>query len=97
MNITIEIDSTNVAERQINSEKGTFKVRNQIGWLRIPGKRYPQEIIISLEADQAPFAEGTYRLLSESVTIDKYKRIAFQRSLALEKTENDSIKAVETQ
>ena len=83
MELTIEIDSANVREREIDSGKGSFIARDQIGWLNIPGKRYPQEIVVSLEAGQAAYAEGIYRISEDSITIDRYKRVAFQRALRL--------------
>ena len=84
MNILVEIDSTNVRERHINSDKGSFTARDQTGWLKLPGKRYPQEIVVSLEEGRIPYPVGTYRLLEDSVGIDRFKRIAFQRTLELE-------------
>ena len=97
MNVTVEIDSTSIKERQIKSERGAFTVRDQIGWLNLPGKRYPQEIVVSLEEGQVPYEVGTYRVKEESITIDKFKRIAFQRSLELERIERkDSAQATGT-
>ena len=89
MEMHIEIDSTNVNEREISSDRGSFTVRDQVGWLKLPEKRYPQEIVVSLEQGQAAYAEGTYRILEGSVMVDKYKRIAFQRSLQLERLKKD--------
>lgn len=95
MNILIEIDSTNVRERNIKSERGTFTVRDQTGWLRLPGKRYPKEMVISLDEGQEAYSDGTYRLLEESVTIEKFNRISFQRSSSLERMPHDKLNAAE--
>ena len=95
MNIMIEIDSTNVRERHINSDKGNFTARDQIGWLQLPGKRYPQEIVVSLEEGRVPYAVGTYRLLEDSVGIDRFKHVTFQRALQLELVTEEKIKAVD--
>ena len=40
--------------------------------------------------DPQPHPEGTYRVLEESVIVDRYKRIAFQRALQLERIEEES-------
>lgn len=75
--IRVEFDSANVQEPQIGSDKGVFTVRNQIGCLRQPAKRSPLEIVVSLSEGQAEFDVGTYRILEESVSIDRYRRLTF--------------------
>ena len=85
MDIHIEIDNTNVNEREISTDRGSFTVRDQVGWLKLPEKCYPQEIVVSLEQGQAAYSEGTYRILEGSVMVDKYKRIAFQHCRSSQK------------
>ena len=96
MNIQIEIDNTNITERNVNGERGTFTVREQTGWVQLPGKRYPQEIVIQLEGGQPASPVATYQVLEDSVVIDRYKRIAFQRSLQLGRIESDSADTIGT-
>jgi len=83
MNIQIEIASAEVETRSgVSTRDGKqqdWRIREQKAYLKLPHFKYPQEISIRLEGDNAPYAEGSYSLASESFYIDKFRKLQIGR------------------
>ena len=84
--ILIEVETTEVEQREITSDKGNFSVREQKAYLVIPGAKYPTAFTMQLGKDQLPFETGVYEFETESLFINRYGQLAVKRELALTKT-----------
>lgn len=77
--VPLEVKSDQVQERQLKTKAGRdFKVREQHAWVHI-GKDYPQEIILQLNSDQAPYPPGDYVIDHRSLYVDRYGQLAIGR------------------
>lgn len=90
MNLVIEIDKAIYEERTITTNDSEFIVREQLGWLQLPGERYPQKITLQLNNNQSAHQVGTYHVSPNSVTINRFGALAFKRVLELETIEKEA-------
>ncbi len=87
--ILIEIENTDVDQREITSEKGNFSVREQKAFLQVPGSKYPVGFTMQLGKDQLPFETGEYEFEVNSLFINRYGQLAVKRELALQKLKGE--------
>jgi hypothetical protein len=81
--LKIEIKNPTVNVREINSQKGSFKLYTVEVWVHIDDDGYPEKAILPCE--EGFVAEpGTYRIHPKSFRIGQYNRLEFN-SLKLAK------------
>ena len=88
MDLIIEVEEETVAERKVQAQRGEFLIREQPGWFRVAGERYPQKVTLQLKDGQAPHTAGVYRVLPSSVMIDRFGQLRFKRNLDLERSDD---------
>ena len=77
-----------VIERVVPGKNGNFTVYSQVGYVHLPGKRYPVECQISLEAMHAKaggWQAGSYHLGPESFDVGRYGDLVLKRQVILQK------------
>jgi len=81
--IKVEVPSTEVFERSgVSSKTGkSYHIREQRAYAHLPSGKYPQEIIISLRDDQAPYAPGLYQLDPMGFYVSRFKSLDYKLKL----------------
>ncbi len=83
MDLSIEIESESVTEKQIQTGSSEFTVHEQVGWLRTPGDRYPQKCTLQLADGQSPHRKGEYHINPTSVIINRFGNVQLKKILDL--------------
>lgn len=81
MTITIEVQSLQVAEKDVTSKRTgkAYRFREQNAWIHM-GKPYPVEIRLPLEVDQPPYPLGSYHIdMPTSLYVDKFRNVSLGR------------------
>lgn len=77
-NLNIEIDSTERFNEVGVSKNGkSYDFDHQKGYMKEEGAKYPKEIQIPLEKNQAPYPKGTY-CQGDCFSINTFNRIQFK-------------------
>ena len=84
MNVVIEIDSPEVATRQIiaKSSGQPLQFREQSAYLHVPGERYPHLFKVSL-GDRPAYQPGRYHIAADSYQVGRFGELALARALVL--------------
>ena len=79
----LKVKSAQVFERKVVSNKNgkEYKFREQEALVTLGDET--RIVVVSLEQDQAPYPPGEYDLLETSFDVDRDRRLAFKRRLAL--------------
>lgn len=85
MNLKIEIESTELEERTITTDKGDFTVREQQAYLCVLDTKYPKQFTLQIGKDAKPYGPGNYRMCDDNLFINRFGQLALKRELNLVK------------
>jgi hypothetical protein len=68
-----EIEKADVQVKTGVSAKGkNYSIREQTGYVQLPGQKYPQAVKVTLADDQQPYPPGKYQLAPESFFVGRF-------------------------
>ena len=84
----IEIEHDDLATRTIVGKKTgeEFHIREQTGWFKVEGSKYPKEITFEIPRDKEPYARGIYEVTNRNLSVNRYGKLEMSRALWLEAT-----------
>lgn len=84
---TIEIEHDDIDTRTITSKTTSkvYEIREQTGWFKMEGSKYPKEITFEVPRGETPYAVGFYQLTSRNITVNRFGKLEMARALRLEK------------
>lgn len=68
----VEIKSEEVKTRSGSKDGRHWEIKEQSGWVHIPGKPYPQEVSLRLESNAPAYPVGDYRIAPSSFYVGRY-------------------------
>lgn len=83
MEVIIEIENERVEARSVPTSNGNFMVYEQIGWVHIPGEKYPQKCKLQNSSEGNSHRVGRYRIADSSLIIDRFGNVQLKRVLDL--------------
>jgi hypothetical protein len=81
--LRVEIEKTEIDEREVATNNGSFISREQKGYLFREDAKYPSEITLQLEEKKPAWAVGEYRISDDSFYVSRYGQIKLRRHLML--------------
>ena len=87
---TIEIEHDDLATRTIVGKKTgeEFHIREQTGWFKVEGSKYPKEITFEIPREQEPYSTGVYQVTNRNLAVNRYGKLEISRALWLEATKD---------
>lgn len=84
----IEIEHDDLATRTIVGKKTgeEFHIREQTGWFKVEGSKYPKEITFEIPRDKEPYPAGVYQVTNRNLAVNRYGKLEMSRALWLETT-----------
>lgn len=67
-----------------------YSFKKQDAFVSLPGKKYPVEFQLTLDADQPPYPVGVYTLNPESLYVDNKGRLSVGRVLLVPMAANST-------
>ena len=87
-----------VTDADVQTKSGTsaktgraYSIREQQGWLHLPGEPYPQKIKLNLEEGDSPYTVGRYQLLTSSFYVGRFGDL--QVRVRLDRSKRADLKA----
>ena len=89
----VEVKQPDVRVREGVSQRTgkPYRMREQEGWIFLPGSPYPERVKLSLEDDASPYPVGLYPVSQDSFFVGKYQEL--QVRLRLDRVKRAELKA----
>lgn len=88
MSIRVSIENEQVNVKSGTNSRGPWQIREQEAWAYLSNRdgsahKHPSRIVISLEAEQAPYPVGDYTVSPTSFYVGQYGSLMFRARLQL--------------
>lgn len=82
MKIEVKSNDVNVKSGNAKRTGRPYTIREQVGYLHVPGEAYPQRCVLNLEDGQEPYPPGIYETSNE-LYVGDFGRLAVSRRMTL--------------